>query len=82
MRLDVIETKHRRLKHRFMFKLMPLLMGVKVPDVMKVLTFRADYFGERFAGLVHEAMRGESEWEPAQRELFAAFTARVHECRF
>ena len=57
-------------------------MGVKVPDVMKVLTFRADYFGERFAGLVHEAMRGESEWEPAQRELFAAFTARVHECRF
>ena len=82
MRLNVLETKHRRLKYRIMFKLMPLLMRVKVPDVAKVITFRDDYFGDRFTTLLQEAMRGESEWSPAQRELFAAFTARVHECKF
>ena len=56
MRLKVIETDHRRFKHRVMFKIMPLLMGVDVPDVMKVLTFRSEYFGEGFSSLVQEAM--------------------------
>jgi len=82
MRLKVIETDHRRLKHRVMFKIMPLLMRVDVPDVLKVLTFRPEYFGDRFSPLVQSALRGDSEWSPAQRELFAAFTARVHECKF
>ena len=82
MRLSAIEDGKRRFKHRLMFKLMPLITGSDVPDVMKLLTFRPDYFGQRFSELVHASLRGESEWSPAQRELFAAFTARVHECRF
>lgn len=82
MRLSVVNEKHRSLKHRIMFRIMPLIMGVKVPDVMKVLTFRMEYFGETFGRMVHEAMRGTSDWTAAERELFAAFTARVHECRF
>ena len=81
MRVDLSRGK-RRLKHRLMLRLVPLITGYPAPDVLKVLTYRSEIFGACFSALTHETMRGESHWSPGQRELFAAFTSKVNECRF
>ena len=78
----VLDPAKRRLKHRFMLRLIPLLSGHPAPDVLRVLTYRSEIFGSPFSALTHETMRGESHWSPGQRELFAAFTSKVSECRF
>ena len=83
MRISVIENGgNRRLKHRFMFFMMRIIGGSEVPDVMKTLTYRPEFFGEKFSEITHRVLRGTSSWTVGQRELFAAFTAKTNRCVF
>jgi hypothetical protein len=50
--------------------------------VVKTLLYRPELFGTPFSEVLHEAMRGPSDWSPGERELFAAFTSCLNQCPF
>jgi hypothetical protein len=50
--------------------------------VVKTLLYRPEVFGRPFSDALDEAMRGESEWSPGERELFAAFTSLLNQCPY
>ncbi len=55
----------------------------RVPDVVRTLLFRRDFFGDQFSAMLQRALRGkDSEWSIGERELFAAFTAKLEACHF
>jgi hypothetical protein len=50
--------------------------------VVKTLFYRPTLFGEPFSAALDDAMRGPSEWSTGERELLAAFTSLLNECRY
>lgn len=81
MHLAVVETGHR-LKHKLLLKVLRLVLGIAPPDILKVLLYRPELFGNQINALCQQALRGPSEWSVGERELFAAFTSRLNACRF
>ncbi|MCI0539856.1 MAG: peroxidase-related enzyme [Verrucomicrobiales bacterium] len=61
---------------------MRLIIGVRVPDVLRVILHRSEFFGQHYYSWTHSSMRGPSDWSIGQRELFAAFTSRLNQCQF
>jgi hypothetical protein len=59
-----------------------LAMGRRVPDVLRVLLYRPEFFGDAYRALVHRAMTAPARWSRGERELFAAFTSRLNQCLF
>ena len=57
-------------------------LGREPAGVIKTLQYRPELFGRPFSAALDEAMRGESEWTPGERELFAAFTSSLNQCPF
>lgn len=51
-------------------------------DVIKLVKYRADFYGGPMQGVTHEAMRGPSAWSIGDRELMAAFVAKTTECEW
>ena len=51
-------------------------------DVVKTLRYRSDDFGRPFSEAVDLALRGDSDWTAAERELFAAFVSSLNQCLF
>jgi hypothetical protein len=81
MRLAKLRNGHTwRTKLRL--ALAPFVYGFKPPDVVRTLSYRPDFFGDAFSGLVHSALRGESPWTVAERELFAGFVSARNQCVF
>jgi hypothetical protein len=58
----------------------------RVPfDVVRILTYRPEYFGAPFCRVGHALMRGSPDaigWTVGERELMAAFTSRLNHCVF
>ena len=79
MYLRNVESGHR-LHHRLLMSAMRL--GGKVPDVVRTLLYRGEFFGRPYAVLMQAVMRGPSEWSVGNRELFAAFVSRQNQCSF
>ena len=81
MRLGVVEHGHR-----FPERLKLLLIGLvgrrRVPDVVKTLLYRPEFFGQPMCKWTQAVMRGPSAWSVGERELFAAFTSRLNQCVF
>jgi hypothetical protein len=50
--------------------------------VVKTLLYRPELFGRPFSEALDDVMRGESEWSPGERELFAGFTSLLNQCPF
>jgi hypothetical protein len=50
--------------------------------VVKTLLYRPELFGTPFSDALEVAMRGDSEWTPGERELFAGFTSLLNQCLF
>jgi hypothetical protein len=81
MRLSVLDSGHSvTMKTRF--ALLRLARGQRVPDVVKTLCYRPEFFGTRMSALFQEVMRGPSEWSIGDRELMAAWVSRVNACEF
>ena len=57
-------------------------MGAEGFDVLKVMTYRPEFFGKAFCDLAHVVMRGPSDWGVGERELFGAFTSSLNRCAF
>jgi hypothetical protein len=81
MRLDILNSGHS-FKHKALFMLMRTVSRQRVPDVIKLLTYRPDYLGNHLNECFQEAMRGESPWSVGDRELMAAFVSKMNECEF
>jgi hypothetical protein len=81
MRVRSVEHGHR-LKQKLMLVLIRLLGGRRVPDVVKTLMYRPEFFGRAQCAWTQAVMRGPSDWSIGERELFAAFTSKLNQCVF
>jgi uncharacterized peroxidase-related enzyme len=81
MHLKKLRSGHS-LKHRVMFRMAPLVLGMQASDIMRALLYRPAFFGKGILQLAHAVMRGESEWSVGERELFAAWVSAKNRCRF
>ena len=81
MRVRRVEHGHR-LKQKLMLVLIRLLGGRRVPDVVKTLMYRPEFFGRAQCEWTQAVMRGPSQWSVGERELFAAFTSKLNNCVF
>lgn len=80
-RLANVNHGHK-LKDRLLLGMIKLVSRRPVPDVIRTLVYRRDFFGDAFSALVQRLLRGDSEWSVGERELFASFTAKLEACHF
>ena len=81
MRLSKVEHGHR-FRDRLKLILIRLLSRRRVPDVVKTILYRPEFWGWPMCEWTQAVMRGSSEWSVGERELFAAFTSRLNQCVF
>lgn len=81
MRLKRLETKHPW-RYRFLRALLTVKHRVRVPDVIRTLCYRGEFFGTPYNAWIEAILRGPSSWSVWERELFAAFTSRLNQCVF
>jgi len=81
MRLDVLDRGHA-LTTKALFALVRVISRHPVPDVVKTLKYRGDFFGDHMGKVFQEALRGASEWSVGDRELMASFVSKTNECEF
>jgi hypothetical protein len=58
------------------------MMGTRVPDVLRTIFYRPDFFGRHFTALTQTVMRESRHWSAGECELFAAFVSRKNKCLF
>lgn len=81
MRLAILDSR-QRLRTKLLFALIRTMSRRPVPDVVKVVSYRPDFFGVYMKRFTHEAMRGPSSWSVADRELIAAFVSQANGCEY
>ena len=81
MRLKTLE-KALPLRGRLMAAIMRRAMGGKDPGILITIKYRPEFFGRANNAVTQRALRGQSEWSPGERELFAAFVSRQNQCPF
>jgi hypothetical protein len=81
MRLGRVEHGHR-LREKLKLILIRLVSRRRVPDVVKTILYRPEFWGRPMCAWTQAVMRGPSEWSVGERELFAAFTSRINQCVF
>ena len=81
MRLAILDSGHS-FGTKALFALIRTVSRHPVLDVVKVVKYRADFYGRPMAGVTHDAMRGPSAWSVGDRELMAAFVAKTNQCEF
>jgi uncharacterized peroxidase-related enzyme len=65
-----------------LIRLISLISGMRLPDAARIVFYHKDFFGDPMGHWTHTAMRGESAWSVAERELMAAMTAKWNACSF
>ena len=81
MRLRILDSGHG-FGTKALFALIRMASRQPVLDVIKLVKYRADFYGDPMSKVTEEAMRGPSAWSVGDRELMAAFVARTNECEF
>jgi uncharacterized peroxidase-related enzyme len=81
MRLAILDSGHG-FGTRILFALIRAISRQPVLDVIKLVKYRADFYGRPMQRVTHEAMRGPSAWSVGDRELMAAFIAKTNECEW
>ena len=77
MRLAILERGHGFGTKAF-FAFIRTVSRQPVPDVLKLMMYRPDFFGNNMKAITHEAMRGPSAWSVGDRELMAATVSTVN----
>ena len=81
MRLAILDNGHSFIT-KALFAFIRAVSRQPVPEVVKLVKYRPDFFGTPMQRIVQEAMRGPSTWSVGDRELMAAFVSKVNECEF
>jgi hypothetical protein len=81
MRLARVERGHR-LPVRLALLLVGFVRGRRVPDIVKMLLYRPEFFGRAMGAWTQAVLRGPSPWTVGERALFGAFTSRMNQCPF
>lgn len=81
MRLRILDSGHG-LGTKALFALIGTVSRQPVLDIVKLVRYRADFYGKPMGQVTHEAMRGPSAWSVGDRELMAAFVAKVNRNEF
>ena len=81
MRLSVVDSGHAPAQAALLDTIRER-SGHEPLGVVKTLLYRPELFGQPFSEALDVAMRGESEWTPGERELFAGFTSLLNQCPF
>lgn len=81
MRLPSL-SRSWRFSDRVKLKIIRIASGRPPADILKILHYRREFFGEPFTAWVHEVLRGPSEWSIGERELMATFVSNLNQCRF
>jgi hypothetical protein len=81
MRLANLERGHTW-GVRWFLRFVRLVSRKEPADVVKTLYYRPEFYGAPYSTLLQDIMRGPSEWEVGERELFAAFTSKLNQCPF
>lgn len=81
MRLSILEGGHG-FGTRALFALIRAFSRQPVLDVIKLVKYRADFYGGPMGAVTHEAMRGPSAWSVGDRELMAAVVAQANGCEW
>ena len=70
MRLGILDNGHSR-GTKALFAFIRIVSRAPVLDVVKMVSYRPDFYGKPMQGVTHEAMRGPSAWSVGDRELMA-----------
>src|SRR3974390_2042742 len=81
MRLRILDNGHG-FGTKVLFALIRTTSRQPVLDVIKLVKYRPDFYGDPMSKVTHEAMRGPSSWSVADRELMATFIAKTNQCEF
>jgi uncharacterized peroxidase-related enzyme len=81
MRLRILDSGHG-FGTKALFALIRTVSRQPVLDVIKLVKYRADFYGGPMSRVTQEAMRGPSTWSVGDRELMAAFVAKTNQCEF
>ena len=81
MRLGILDTGHGFGK-KALFALIRMVSRQPVLDIIKLVSYRPDFYGDPMKAVTQEAMRGPSSWSVGDRELMAAVVAKANENAF
>ncbi len=81
MRLRILDSGHG-FGTKVLFAVIRTASRQPVLDVVKLVKYRADFYGGPMSAVTQEAMRGPSSWSVGDRELMAAFIAKTNQCEF
>ena len=81
MRLACVESGHTE-RNAAVLDARRAASGREPVDIVKTLYYRPELFGRPFSDALDLAMRGESDWTPSERELFAAYVSSLNQCPF
>jgi uncharacterized peroxidase-related enzyme len=81
MRLAILDSGHA-FWTRTLFAFIRVVSRQPLPEVLKLIKYRPDFFGKQMATVTHNAMRGSSIWSIGDRELMAAFISKINECEY
>ena len=79
MRLSILENGHT-FGTKILFRVIRAFSGHPVLDVIKLVRYRADFYGRPMSAVTQEAMRGPSAWSVGDREMMAAVVAEANGC--
>jgi uncharacterized peroxidase-related enzyme len=81
MRLAILDNGHS-LGTKALFAFIAAASRQPVLDAVKVVKYRADFYGGPMSTVTQEAMRGPSAWSVGDRELMAALVAKTNDCEW
>jgi AhpD family alkylhydroperoxidase len=81
MRLRVLDSGHG-FGTKALFTLIRTVSRQPVLDVIKLVKYRSDFYGDPMSAVTQETMRGPSAWSVGDRELMAAYVAKTNQCEF
>lgn len=81
MRLAEV-TRGDTVAHRLLIRVISRVAGYRLPDAARVAFYDKAFAGPALGRWTQQAMRGESGWTVAERELMAAMVASWNSCPF
>jgi AhpD family alkylhydroperoxidase len=81
MRLGILD-RGQTIGTKALFAIIRVVSRQPVLDVIKLVKYRPDFYGDPMSTVTQEAMRGHSAWSVGDRELMAAYVAKTNLCEF